>query len=64
MVHDFPTEREELADIILGFTAASAILGFIMYRHFKIYRDEQRRLREAEEQALRQRDIKSAFLAT
>jgi signal transduction histidine kinase/CheY-like chemotaxis protein len=63
MVHDFPTEQEELADIILGFTAASAILGFIMHRHFKIYRDEQRRLREAEEQALRQRDIKSAFLA-
>jgi signal transduction histidine kinase/CheY-like chemotaxis protein len=63
MVHDFPTEREEVADIILGFTVASAVLGFILYRHFKIYRDEQRRLREAEEQALRQRDIKSAFLA-
>ncbi|MDR0623564.1 MAG: response regulator, partial [Treponema sp.] len=63
IVHNFPTEREEVADIILGFTSASAVLGFILYRHFKIYRDEQRRLREAEEQALRQRDIKSAFLA-
>jgi signal transduction histidine kinase/CheY-like chemotaxis protein len=63
LVHDFPAEREEVTDIILGFTAASVILGFIMYRHFKIYRDEQQRLREAEEQALRQRDIKSAFLA-
>ena len=63
MVHYFLSEREKVADIILGFTAASAVLGFIMYRHFKIYRDEQRRLREAEEQALRQRDIRSAFLA-
>jgi signal transduction histidine kinase/DNA-binding NarL/FixJ family response regulator len=63
MVHSFPAEREEVADIILGFATASAVLGFILYRHFKIYRDEQRRLREAEEQALRQRDIRSAFLA-
>ncbi|MDR0623854.1 MAG: response regulator [Treponema sp.] len=62
-VHNFPTEQEEVTDIVLGFTAASAILGFIMYRHFKIYRDEQQRLRDAEEQALRQRDIRSAFLA-
>ncbi|MDR0623658.1 MAG: response regulator [Treponema sp.] len=62
-VHSFPTEREEVADIVLSFIIAGALLGFVMYRHFKIYRDEQRRLRDAEEQALRQRDIKSAFLA-
>jgi signal transduction histidine kinase len=59
----FASERELLADIIIGFVAVSFSLGVTMYLSFHMYNRQQRQLEEAREETIRANRAKSMFLA-
>ncbi|MDR2780227.1 MAG: response regulator [Synergistaceae bacterium] len=53
----FETEWLRAQDIAFAFVCASGVLGAAMFLHFRMYKDQQRRLKEASE-------AKTAFLAS
>jgi DNA-binding CsgD family transcriptional regulator len=52
-VHDFAGEREILADVLTGVILVSVLLGITLLKHFTLYREQQRKLEAAREEALR-----------
>jgi signal transduction histidine kinase/DNA-binding NarL/FixJ family response regulator len=60
----FKTGGVLLADVIFGFVAASLALGITMFLQIRLYRDHQRELEAAREEALRLSRVKSDFLSS
>ncbi|MDR1035741.1 MAG: HAMP domain-containing histidine kinase [Deltaproteobacteria bacterium] len=48
-VQELPGEREIMVDTVVGFTAASAVLGTCLFLHFRILGERQRRLADLNE---------------
>lgn len=46
MVNAWDTEHELLTDVMVGFVSVSAVLGAMLYLHFKLYNEQQRQLAE------------------
>ncbi|MDR1287565.1 MAG: response regulator [Treponema sp.] len=59
----FKNEEALLADVIFGFVTVSLALGITMFLQIRLYRDHQRELETAREEALRSSRVKSAFLS-
>ncbi len=59
----FASERELLADVVIGFVSVSLALGVTMYLSFHMYNRQQRQLEQAREEAIRANRAKSMFLA-
>jgi signal transduction histidine kinase len=62
-VHGFAGERQVLVDALTGIILVSILLGITLFKHFSLYRAQQRKLEEAREEALRLSEIKTNFLA-
>lgn len=45
-VNAWDTEQDLLIDVIVGFVSVSAVLGTMLYLHFKLYNEQQQRLDE------------------
>jgi hypothetical protein len=56
-------DKEILADVLSGIIIVSILLGITLLKHFALYREQQRKLEEAREEALRLSEIKTNFLA-
>ncbi|MDR3076816.1 MAG: response regulator, partial [Synergistaceae bacterium] len=59
----FKSEAHRLQDVTAAFATSSASLGLAMYLHFKLYRDQHRRLEAVTEEARRANSAKTVFLA-
>ena len=46
LVNPWNTEQELLADVMVGFVSVSAVLGTVLYIHFGLYADQQKKLDE------------------
>ncbi len=46
LVHAWDTEQDLLTDIIVGFVSVSTVLGTMLYLHFKLYNQQQKKLDE------------------
>ncbi len=46
LVNVWDTEQDLLTDIIVGFVSVSAVLGTMLYVHFKLYNQQQKQLAE------------------
>lgn len=62
-VHKLAGEREIFVDVLTGIILVSILLGIVLSKHFALYREQQRKLEEAREEALRLSEIKTNFLA-
>lgn len=60
----FKTEKEVLADVIVGFVTVSVLLGITMHLSFRMYDSQQRQLEQAREEAIHANQAKSMFLAS
>lgn len=45
-VNAWGTEQELLTDVMVGFVSVSAVLGAMLYLHFRLYNEQQRQLAE------------------
>ncbi len=59
----FANESEALADIIVGFTSVSIVLGICMFLHFRLYNEQQRKLDEQNILLAESNRVKTEFLA-
>ena len=57
------SEEALLADVIFGFVTVSLALGITMFLQIRLYRNHQKELEAAREEALRLSRVKSAFLS-
>jgi signal transduction histidine kinase len=62
-VHQFSTENEMLTDIVVAFVTVSVILGVIMFIHFRMYNEQQKKLDEQNKMLARVSRAKTEFLA-
>ncbi|GAB1477305.1 hypothetical protein MASR2M70_21430 [Bacillota bacterium] len=46
LVEAWDTEQDLLTDVIVGFVSVSAVLGTMLYLHFRLYNEQQKRLAE------------------
>ncbi len=46
LVKTWNTEQDMLTDVIVGFVSVSAVLGTMLYLHFKLYNEQQKKLDE------------------
>lgn len=62
-VRFFEAEQDILTDIIVAFTAVSAVLGVCMFMHFKLYNEQQRKLDEQNSILAQSNRAKTEFLS-
>ncbi|MDR1041259.1 MAG: HAMP domain-containing histidine kinase [Deltaproteobacteria bacterium] len=62
-VRDLPGEREVMLDTVVGFTAASLVLGTCLFLHFRILGERQRRLAELNEILEGANRVKTEFIS-
>lgn len=63
LVNAWGTEQELLTDVIVGFVSVSAVLGTMLYLHFKLYNEQQKRLDEQNHILERASRAKTEFLS-
>lgn len=59
----FSSEKEVIADVLMGFCASTVSVALAMYLHFRMYNKQQKILEEARIEAQSANKAKSAFLA-
>ena len=63
LVKAWATEQDMLADVIVGFVSVSAVLGTMLYLHFKLYNEQQKKLDEQNHILERASRAKTEFLS-
>ncbi|WP_283610555.1 sensor histidine kinase [Faecalispora anaeroviscerum] len=63
LVNAWDTEPDLLADVMVGFVSVSAVLGTMLYLHFKLYNEQQKRLDEQNHILERASRAKTEFLS-
>ena len=63
LVNAWDTERELLTDVMVGFASVSAVLGTMLYLHFKLYNEQQKKLDEQNLILERASHAKTEFLS-
>ncbi len=63
LVKAWDTEQDLLADVIVGFVSVSAVLGTMLYLHFKLYNEQQKKLDEQNHLLERTSHAKTEFLS-
>jgi signal transduction histidine kinase len=62
MVNAWGTEQELLTDVIVGFVSVSAVLGTMLFLHFKLYNEQQKQLTEQNVLLEQLNQMKTEFL--
>ncbi len=62
-VHAWDTEQALLTDVIVGFVSVSTVLGAMLYLHFKLYNEQQKKLDEQNHLLERTSRAKTEFLS-
>lgn len=63
LVKAWATEQDLLIDVIVGFVSVSAVLGTMLYLHFKLYNEQQKKLDEQNHILERASRAKTEFLS-
>jgi signal transduction histidine kinase len=63
LVKAWDTEQEILVDVMVGFVSVSAVLGTMLYLHFKLYNEQQKKLDEQNHILERASRAKTEFLS-
>lgn len=63
LVKAWDTEQDMLIDVIVGFVSVSAVLGTMLYLHFKLYNEQQKKLDEQNHILERVSRAKTEFLS-
>lgn len=63
LVKAWDTEQDMLTDVIVGFVSVSAVLGTMLYLHFKLYNEQQKKLDEQNHILERASRAKTEFLS-
>ena len=63
LVKAWDTEQDMLTDVIVGFVSVSAVLGTMLYLHFKLYNEQQKKLDEQNHILERVSRAKTEFLS-
>ncbi len=63
LVKEWDNEQELLTDVIVGFVSVSAVLGTMLYFHFKLYNEQQKKLDEQNHILERASLAKTEFLS-
>lgn len=63
MVKAWDTEQDLLTDVMVGFVSVSAVLGTMLYLHFKLYSEQQKKLDEQNHILERTSRAKTEFLS-
>ena len=63
LVNAWSTEQDLLTDVIVGFVSVSAVLGTMLYIHFKLYTEQQKKLDEQNHLLERSSLAKTEFLS-
>lgn len=63
LVNAWGTEQELLTDVIVGFVSVSAVLGTMLYLHFRLYNEQQKKLDEQNHILERASRAKTEFLS-
>lgn len=63
LVKAWDMEQDLLADVIVGFVSVSVVLGTMLYLHFKLYNEQQKKLDEQNEILQRASREKTEFLS-
>lgn len=63
LVSSWETETDLLADVMVGFVSVSAVLGTMLYLHFKLYNEQQKKLDEQNHLLERSSRAKTEFLS-
>ena len=63
LVKMWETEQDLLTDVIVGFVSVSAVLGTMLYLHFRLYNQQQKKLDEQNHILDRASRAKTEFLA-
>lgn len=63
LVHAWNTEQDLLTDVMVGFVSVSAVLGVMLYLHFKLYAEQQKKLDEQNHILERASRAKTEFLS-
>ncbi|MEA5011072.1 MAG: HAMP domain-containing sensor histidine kinase [Angelakisella sp.] len=63
LVNPWNSEQELLTDVMVGFVSVSAVLGTMLYIHFKLYNEQQKKLDEQNHILERASHEKTEFLS-
>lgn len=63
LVNQWDTEQDLLTDVIVGFVSVSAVLGTMLYLHFRLYNQQQKKLDEQNHILERASRAKTEFLS-
>lgn len=63
MVNAWDAEQDLLTDVMVGFVSVSAVLGAMLYLHFKLYTEQQKKLDEQNHILQRASRAKTEFLS-
>ncbi len=63
LVHAWDTEQDLLNDVIVGFVSVSVVLGAMLYLHFKLYAEQQKKLDEQNHILEKSSRAKTEFLS-
>lgn len=63
LVNAWDTEQDLLADVMVGFVSVSAVLGTMLYLHFRLYNEQQKKLDEQNDLLQRASRAKTEFLS-
>lgn len=63
LVKAWDTEQDILTDVMVGFVSVSAVLGTMLYLHFKLYNEQQKKLGEQNHILERTSRAKTEFLS-
>lgn len=63
LVNPWNSEQELLTDVMVGFVSVSAVLGTMLYIHFKLYNEQQKKLDEQNHILERASHAKTEFLS-
>ncbi len=63
LVKAWDTEQNLLTDVMVGFVSVSAVLGTMLYLHFKLYNEQQKKLDEQNHILQRASRAKTEFLS-
>lgn len=63
LVKAWNTEQDLLTDVMVGFVSVSAVLGAMLYLHFKLYTEQQKKLDEQNHILQRTSRAKTEFLS-
>ena len=63
LVKAWDTEQDLLTDVIVGFVSVSAVVGTMLYLHFKLYTEQQKKLDEQNQILQRTSRAKTEFLS-